>query len=1354
MDRPNEPVNSAAETLDGRAGAGAERHADMPSLGRKITAAVSEGPGSRVGRYKLIQKLGEGGFGIVFQAEQERPVRRTVALKIIKLGMDTHAVIARFDGERQALAMMDHPNIAKVLDAGTTDSGRPYFVMEYVRGVPITEFCDANELSAKERLALFNAVCLAVQHAHQKGIIHRDLKPSNILIALQDGEPVPKVIDFGIAKATSGRLTDMTVQTELHEMIGTPQYMSPEQAEMATLDIDTRTDIYSLGVVLFELLTGGTPLDAQTLRTAALLEIQRMIREAEPPRPSVKLASLGKAAVMIAIRRNTDVKRLAQQLRGELDWIVLKAMEKDRARRYDTAQGLALDVQRYLNDEPVLARPASAMYRTQKFVRKHKAAVITAAVVVLALVLGIAGTTIGMAKARRASATAIAAERVATEKKNQVVGLLAEVKKQTQNLEQANSVAEKAKILAEQTAEVAKTEARNAKIGEARGDIHRADTMAAAERVSEASALYKKGRKELEDLGLSLMPADLGQWDLTRRSPPPLWSNRTQAKESGDIESVALGGDQKTVVAMAGNGHVDVWDLRHGFHIRGFETNESKWLRGALAFAVSPDGRLLATGRPDLSIHLFDIESGLLVRDLAPLKKVAATASFSRDGRRLFVAPNNGELGIYEVASGKQVKVVDGNGQFYPDVDGRRAILLHGGSAELWDLETEKPIRRVSAPSMQSGGPRVVFSSDGHTALFGDSSSGVVWCWNDVDKDTSLIDFAGRHATGISAMTLTWDGLTLVSVGVEGDVKLWDVAGRRLRRTIGRGGQGISIAQSEDGAIAVTGDWSRTINVWPLKPGRESRIIDIPETTIGAVAIFPGARVGVCAGWDFKFRFYDLMTGKRLRMFDDPERKARVKRLFIVDRATRLLAAETLGEDTARIQQLTLWDIDLGTIIARVPLHAFARDAVLSPDGRVVLAQERDADDDSRGAIRAWEVASLREISLDAAAKLSPEMGKLMQRLRAPNAMMPLAISPDASFFVSASFPRWHGCYFDIDLTVFPTADGADRGTEWDPSNQNGFYDAAFSPDGRVIAAGAGDSLVKLFDPVARQEIVSLSGHAGQVKAVAFAPDSTRQMILSAASDRTLRVWDLARQDEYGEFNKRVSAARRTLEKNHNDAPSLRVLGEWYAFRGEWSWATDLLTEARQKGEPVSPLLMARCDWMQNDLPGAEREFVAAIAKDEAAVDYLKQCLKAVRQEMTQTVEWRQKVDEAIKLPPKPRMAAIAELLQQKPYDAELHAQRAVLFADGGHFAEAGADFDRALDIQENTTWRFGRACIRLYLGDQKGYLEDCQVMYNRSIYIDNHNLSNQACKTCLLQAGAVADTGRIVEIIDRHIKA
>src|SRR6266487_912602 len=310
----------------------------------------TEKPGDRIGRYKLLEQIGEGGCGIVYVAEQEEPVRRRVALKVIKLGMDSKQVIARFDAERQALAMMDHPNIAKVLDAGTMENGRPYFVMELVRGIKITDYCDQNHLDTKQRLELFIQVCNAVQHAHQKGIIHRDLKPSNILVTLHDGVPVPKVIDFGIAKATEGRLTNLTVYKELRQFIGTPAYMSPEQAEMSGLDIDTRSDIYSLGVLLYELLTGLTPFDAQKLIERGLDEMRRTIREQEPLRPSTRLSTLSiPDAVKLAKHRHEKISALINLVRGDLDWIAMKCLEKDRTRRYETDNGLSRDIQRHLN---------------------------------------------------------------------------------------------------------------------------------------------------------------------------------------------------------------------------------------------------------------------------------------------------------------------------------------------------------------------------------------------------------------------------------------------------------------------------------------------------------------------------------------------------------------------------------------------------------------------------------------------------------------------------------------------------------------------------------------------------------------------------------------------------------------------------------------------------------------------------------------------------------------------------------------------------------------------------------------------------------------------------------------------
>jgi len=377
-------------------------------------ARAAAAPSSVIGSFRLLQKVGEGGMGEVWEAEQQRPVRRRVALKLIKWGMDTKEVLARFESERQALVLMNHPNIARAFEAGSSDEGRPFFAMEYVKGAPITAYCDAHRLDTRQRLELFRQVCDGVQHAHQKGVIHRDIKPSNILVVIEDGRPVPKIIDFGVAKATSQRLTERTLFTELGQWIGTPEYMSPEQAELTGLDVDTRSDVYSLGVVLYELLAGAQPFDSEELRSVGFDEMRRRIREDEPPRPSTRVSSLGARSQAAAERRRTDHHGLVRTLRGDLDWIVMRALEKDRTRRYASPAELAVDIGRFLGGEPVEASPPSTLYRLRKFAGRHRGGVVAGALVLAALVAGVIGTTVGLLRAQREAASA-----------HQIAGLLA-----------------------------------------------------------------------------------------------------------------------------------------------------------------------------------------------------------------------------------------------------------------------------------------------------------------------------------------------------------------------------------------------------------------------------------------------------------------------------------------------------------------------------------------------------------------------------------------------------------------------------------------------------------------------------------------------------------------------------------------------------------------------------------------------------------------------------------------------------------------------------------------------------------------------------------------------------------------
>lgn len=864
------------------------------TLAPQTPPSAAEAPGSRIGLYKLLQQIGEGGMGTVWMAEQFEPVRRTVAFKIVKAGLDSAQVVARFEAERQALALMDHPNIARVLDAGSTESGRPYFVMELVKGVPITRYCDTQRLTLRQRLELFIPVCQAIQHAHQKGIIHRDIKPSNVLIAPYDGKPVVKVIDFGIAKAMGQRLTEKTLFTEFGAVIGTLEYMSPEQAELNNQDVDTRSDVYSLGVLLYELLTGTTPLDMQRLRGAAFAALLMQIVEEEPPRPSTRISTSGPALATISQQRNTEPARLARLVRGELDWIVMKSLEKDRMRRYETATSLARDLERYLLDEPVEACPPSVSYRAIKLWRRNRGPVFAAGLVLLALVGGIIGTTWGLLRAEQAR-DAEAEQR-----------LIAQVNEKDAQEEKSKAIEA---ALEEQRAKEEAINAKKAEASERQKAESERDAKAKALVRADGLRLTAQSSAELHtdpSLGL-LLAIEAANVSPSKETNEALvaaldacYEERTLLGHQGVVLSARFTPDGKRILSCAKDGTVCCWDAQTGKQL--WTTPDFGPLGGQFMSSVilSPDGRYFAAlyegaahaylrnnqqvRYTDRVVRLWDAATGKQVCVLRGHKARVVAATFSADGKRLVTASLDKTARIWEVPSGKERTMLKGHasGLFSArfSLDGRQVLTISSSAWTSGSAPNEGQYSgpgaidpediRMPAPGESLGGGWSGGSSGSNIHNLDEKILARVW-----DAETGAVQAEILKPTGFLRKSdevpsfghFSPDGKRVV-LGFMDDAQVWEVAAGKMLFKLKHGG----MSGEDHAAWSPNGKRIATIrgsyvSIWDAADGKELTTLRGHEGTLRTQSFSADGKLVLTTSWDRTARVWNTETGEPVAVF-------------------------------------------------------------------------------------------------------------------------------------------------------------------------------------------------------------------------------------------------------------------------------------------------------------------------------------------------------------------------------------------------------------------------------------------------------------------------------------------------------
>ncbi|MBN2514354.1 MAG: protein kinase [Sedimentisphaerales bacterium] len=1004
-----------------------------------------------IGPYTPLGVLGEGGFGIVYLAEQKHPIKRQVALKIIKPGMDSRRVIARFEAERQALALLDHPNIAHVLEAGSAESGRPYFVMEYIKGLPVTEYCDHHQLNIEQRLTLFIQVCEAIQYAHQKGIIHRDIKPSNIIVCNQDGITIPKIIDFGVAKAIGMPLTDKTLFTQQGQLIGTPEYMSPEQADFKEQEIDTRSDIYSLGVVLYELVAGVLPFESQTLREAGYVEIQHIIREQEPPRPSTKLSHLGHDAIIVAQNRRTELTTLVRSLHEELEWIPLKAIRKDRTLRYQTALELAQDIRNYLEGNPLKAGPETAGYRVHKFVRKYKGPVATAVAIVTLIIVGLFMITAMYLQSEKLKKETVIAK-IDVEKSRD------EIERQLYN--HCMALADASKVYnvkyARQLLDLCPAALRrwewawlNSHLDQSLqtlsghpGMVNSVSFRLDAERIASGG----------DDNTVKIWDAKSGQLI------------RTMYGHQKEVESVCFSPDGKRIVSGSLDTQIILWDADSGLEVHTLRAHKNE----VLSVCFSPDGKQIASGSADKTILLWDTQSGQQIRSLSGHQDVVLSVCFSPDGKQIASGSADKTILLWDTQSGQRIRSLSGHQDVVLSVrfspDGKR---IASGSVDkqiiLWDADTGNPIRPLGGH--QSYVISVCFSQDGKKIASGGYDT-TIRLW-DTETGQEIRPLSG-HQGIVSSVCFSSDGRRIASGSCDGTIKVWD-AERLCHVQLLSGHQGdvVSVCFSPDGKRIVSGSADNSIKLWDAGTGHQLRLLEGHADKVYSVSFRPDGKWIASGSADNSIKIWDANTGLQVC---PPLKRHEGKVIYVCFGPDGRQLASAGTDD-----KIIIWDTDTGRPLQTISVP-WMLGACLGPDGKLIAAGTRFK------TIRLWETDSGREIHT-----LKGHEG-LVQRV---------SFSPDGRRIASGGN--------DNSIKLWDTQSGHEIRTL--NGHQGAIHSICFSPDGKRIVSGSADNTIKIWDTDSGTPLLTLCGHQGMVCSVSFSPDGRR--IVSGSYDKQIIIWDI-----------------------------------------------------------------------------------------------------------------------------------------------------------------------------------------------------------------------------------------------------